>query len=191
MSDPGMIERKHVILRKGEYPVQDLKKPQIEFFIEKSLSLGAVETKIISPQSVVTAAWVRLKCQFGCARYGASHCCPPNTPDHLRMREVLDGYERVLLIHCRGDVSPTKIVLELEREAFLSGFYSALSFGAGPCKLCKECNPKKCIQTGKTRPSMEACGIDVYATARSNGLPIEVLKDRGCIPDRYGILLVD
>jgi hypothetical protein len=38
---------------------------------------------------------------------------------------------------------------------------------------------------------MEACGIDVYATVRANGCPIEVVRDRAEIPNRYGLLLID
>ena len=36
-------------------------------WIDAAQRLGAAETKAISPASVITAPWVRLKCQFGCA----------------------------------------------------------------------------------------------------------------------------
>ena len=38
---------------------------------------------------------------------------------------------------------------------------------------------------------MEACGIDVYATARANGYPIQVVRDRDEIPNRYGLVLIE
>jgi len=38
---------------------------------------------------------------------------------------------------------------------------------------------------------MEAAGIDVYATARGNGFPIEVVKDHSCPQDYYGLVLVE
>lgn len=38
---------------------------------------------------------------------------------------------------------------------------------------------------------MEACGIDVFATARGNGFPLEVLTNRGCQRTFYGLLLAD
>jgi hypothetical protein len=38
---------------------------------------------------------------------------------------------------------------------------------------------------------MEACGIDVFATARANGFPIEVLTDRSCPENCYGLLLIE
>ena len=38
---------------------------------------------------------------------------------------------------------------------------------------------------------MEAAGIDVYATARGNGFPIEVVKDHACPQNYYGLVLID
>jgi len=38
---------------------------------------------------------------------------------------------------------------------------------------------------------MEACGIDVYATARAAGYPIEVVKNRKCEENYYGIVLIE
>lgn len=161
-------------------------------FVQRACELGAVEAKLIDPSSIVTAAWVRLKCQYGCPHYNTRHCCPPHTPTPQQTREVLACYSRALLFHCTGmETSPTQIAFALEREVFLSGFYKALSFGAGPCWLCKECNPKECIQPLRARPAMEGCGIDVYATVRANGFPIEVVRDRSSVPNRYGLILIE
>ena len=59
----------------------------LEGFMERARKLGAVDTKVIDPASVITAAWVKLKCQFGCSEYGGSLCCPPNTPTAEEMRK--------------------------------------------------------------------------------------------------------
>jgi predicted metal-binding protein len=171
--------------------VKGEKLTDIDEFLAKAKALGATGAKSISHHTVITAPWVRLKCQFGCGGYNTSLCCPPNTPTPQQMREVLDGYTRAILVHCKGKAKPGKIVAKLEKEIFLSGFYKALALGAGPCRLCKECNKDECIHAEDARPSMEACGIDVYATVRSNGFPIEVVKDRTCEQNYYGIVLVD
>jgi len=56
-----------------------------------------------------------------------------------------------------------ELVADLEREIFLAGFYKALSFGCGPCGLCKTCEIENgCRYPEKARPSMEAAGIDVF-----------------------------
>ena len=85
----------------------------------------------------------------------------------------------------------TKIVGPLERHIFLAGFYKALAFGAGPCRLCRECNAEVCRHSDKARPSMEACGIDVFATVRANGFSVEVLSDEGDSQDYYGLVLIE
>jgi predicted metal-binding protein len=107
------------------------------------------------------------------------------------MREVIDAYQRAVLVHCKANVSPGAIVCRLEREAFLNGYYKALGLGAGPCRLCETCKRSHCDHPDEARPSMEACGIDVYATVRANGFPIEVLKDQSCEKNCYGLLLLD
>ena len=81
---------------------------------------------------------------------------------------------------------------ELEREAFLSGFYKAFALGAGPCYLCEDCELEEgCIHPHRARPAMEACGIDVYKTVREADFPIEVVKNRDCSQNYYGLLLLE
>jgi hypothetical protein len=38
---------------------------------------------------------------------------------------------------------------------------------------------------------MEACGIDVYQTARTAGYPIEVVQNSTCDQNYYGLLLLE
>jgi predicted metal-binding protein len=160
-------------------------------YLQRAREMGAVEAKVIDPASIVTAAWVRYKCQFGCGGYNSSLCCPPHSPKPEQTRAVIDCYNRAILIHCKRNGDPKKIARELEREIFLTGYYKALGLGDGPCRLCDKCNLERCIHPRDARPSMEACGIDVYATARGNGFPIEVVKDRTCDQNYYGVILVD
>ena len=160
-------------------------------FTRRACELGALEAKAIDPASIVTAAWVRLKCQYGCGGYGSSLCCPPYSPTPEETRKVLDCYQRAILVHCKPGVGVKKLVAVLEREVFLAGFYKAFALGSGPCSLCDECNLESCIHPYEARPSMEACGVDVYATARGNGYPIEVVKDESCDQNYYGVVLVD
>jgi len=107
------------------------------------------------------------------------------------MRKVIDCYSRAILLHCKTRSDPRKVVPELEREIFLSGFYKTLALGDGPCELCDECNLVKCTHPTEARPSMESCGIDVYATVKGNGFPIEVVVDHSCDQNYYGVILVD
>ncbi|MCJ7729906.1 MAG: DUF2284 domain-containing protein, partial [Sedimentisphaerales bacterium] len=137
---------------------------------------GVIDARIIPPSEVVTAGWVRLKCQFGCDGFGLCLVCPPFTPTPQQMREVLDVYRRAVLIHCEPDADVKAIAADLERDIFLLGCWKAFGLGAGPCYFCKSCpvEEKQCRHSDRARPSMEACGIDVFSTVKKAGFPIEV-----------------
>jgi predicted metal-binding protein len=161
-------------------------------FISRCVELGADDAKIISPQNVVTAEWVRWKCQYGCGGYGKRLTCPPYSPRPEETRRMLDEYGTAILIHCSESSGHIKeIIPTIEREAFLAGFYRAFGMGSGPCRLCDRCDLRNCKHPSGARPSMEACGIDVFSTARSAGYPIEVVRDRDCAQNYYGLLLLD
>jgi len=84
------------------------------------------------------------------------------------------------------------VVVNLEIEMFLDGYYKAWSMGSGPCRLCEECDlTNPCKEGYKARPAMEACGIDVYKTARDNGFPIEVVRTHGEEKNIYGVILAE
>ncbi len=53
----------------------------LEIYCQKAMERGMDGAKVIDPRSIVTAEWVRMKCQFGCPGYGGRLCCPPHTPD--------------------------------------------------------------------------------------------------------------
>ncbi len=159
-------------------------------FIASARKLGAKEAKIISPKTIVVAEWVRMKCRFGCSGYGQSLTCPPNSLQPEETRRAISFYKAAILVHGDSYTDIHALIPELEREIFLDGYYKAFGMGAGPCELCARCG-KTCRYPEKTRPAMEACGIDVYSTVRSNGYPIEVLKSSGCKGNYYGIVLID
>jgi len=75
---------------------------------------GVKDCRIISPSDVETAAWVRLKCQFGCDGYGQCLVCPPFTPTPDQMRKVLDAYDRGILIHFDSEADVKSIIADVE-----------------------------------------------------------------------------
>lgn len=159
-------------------------------YAKRAKELGAKEAKGIPAKSIVTAEWVRFKCRFGCDGYGQTLTCPPYSPAPEETKRTLSDYEYALLIHGDEHTDVSEIVATLEKEIFLDGHYKALAMGAGPCQLCAKC-PKFCRHPEEARPSMEACGIDVYSTVRANGFPIEVLKTPSCKGNYYGIVLIE
>lgn len=172
-------------------PSMKAARSRYEPFLKRIVDLGAKEAKVIQPLTVVTADWVRLKCQFGCDGYGSSLCCPPKSPTPEQTRRTLDGYQAAVLAHFGAEGHVTNSMATLEREVFLQGYHKALALGAGPCNLCRSCPEEGCKHPDKARPSMEACGIDVFSTARNNGYPIQVVLDESSEQNYYGLLLIE
>ena len=161
-------------------------------YLDLAKKSGAVWAKIIDPKNVVTAEWVRFKCQYGCNRYGTCLTCPPYSPTPAETKEMLKHYSKALIMVY--DIAEEKKEKEkrkklrkdlakLEREIFLDGYYKAFGMACGPCNLCEECNLSyPCKFEDIARPSMEACGIDVYSTLANVGYKLKVVKsyDEGC-----------
>jgi predicted metal-binding protein len=169
-----------------------LKTKDLKVFLEKALAVGASDVRVVRASTIRCEPWVRLKCQFGCGGYGKRLTCPPFTPTPEETARVVACYERAILIHSDDDVVVNRIVPRLEREVFLRGYFKALGFGSGPCRLCDRCDTGvRCRYPYLARPSMEACGIDVFTTVRANGLTIEVVRSKRQKGDYYGVILVD
>jgi len=101
-------------------------------------------------------------------------------------------YNHILLVQSHDARKLSSVVLEIERTAFLDGYYFA--FAIRTCNLCEICAVKKgnpCPTPDKVRPCDSSFGIDVYKTAKDLGLPCEVLKTKDDIQNRYGFVLLD
>jgi predicted metal-binding protein len=162
----------------------------LEKYIRQAKKSGAAQAQFIQADQVVTGHWVRLKCQYGCGSYGETLTCPPFAPTPEYMQKVLQEYSLGLLLTFRlesgEDEYPVRrqmkmTIAKLERKLFLDGYYGAFGMSSGPCNLCDKCDvDQPCQQPHLARPSMEACGIDVYATLRNVGLELEVVTtDKG------------
>jgi predicted metal-binding protein len=85
-----------------------------------------------------------------------------------------------------------RLMTALEAAAFKMGYRFATAFAGGDCVLCDVCVGKDgeaCRHPFEARPSMEAVGIDVVATAAAAGLAIEMpAADKPCWT---GLLLID
>jgi predicted metal-binding protein len=159
--------------------------------VKAAIEAGAKKAKIVSPEKVVTAHWVRWKCSYGCSAYQTNLMCPPYTPLPAETRKMLDQYKRAIFFEA-GRGHPKKIAVALEKKLFLQGFYKAFGMGAGPCHLCKECAFEQgCQKPEMARPALEACGIDVFATARNHGFAINVVRDENDVQHYFGLVLID
>lgn len=175
---------------------------------ELALSSGASAVKRVDVTRVKRGQWPRMKCQYGCAQYGNSLCCPPYTPTLSEMNRFLDEYKDGLLVQYsmpypkekgldwqQFDIDITnglhKVILEVEKAAMMKNYYKAFALKAGRCRLCKVCNLKKCIHPEEARPSLEACGIDVFALAEDNGFHAGMYTGMVDKVSVYGMVLIE
>ncbi len=184
-----------------------------EPLIARALENGASVAKVISPKDVFVAPWVKQKCQFGCRHYGNRFTCPPFAPTPEETGETLGRYEQALLVgyynlkrEAAGEEAKRRdihqLLYDLERDAFLGGYHKAFFYGAGPCRLCPECpaakieNPgmfhkKECKFPKEARPSMEAAGMDVYATVHRAGFDLHVVREHSDPYNCFGLVLLE
>jgi predicted metal-binding protein len=112
--------------------------------------------------------------------------------DQTGFEELLGCYSRALLVAGQPPLRDfQEHLLGLEKEAFLGGFKKALVFSGGPCCWCETCPADRCSHPEKRRPSLESCGCDVFALAKSCGIPVAPLRDSNDFVQFIGLLLVD
>ncbi len=157
-----------------------------------ALTHGFFAAEELNPTSIHSKAWVRAKCAYGCSQYGKRRSCPPHSMDQTEFQELLECYSLALLVVGQPPLRAFQDhLLALEREAFLGGFKKALVLSGGPCSWCENCDDQQCRFPEKRRPSLEACGCDVFALAESCGITVGPLKSSDDFVQYFGLLLVD
>ncbi len=181
----------------------------LEGFRNQALDIGATGSEIIKACRVKVDERVKMKCRVPrCTYYGESANCPPFSPDVDEMKKTINKYSHAVVIKLNVPVDDfsdrkrfvtegakhyrkiTQIVSAIELAAFHSGYYLALAFGAGCCKLhlcdglfCQYLDSQKCRYNMQARPSMESVGIDVFDLVTAVGwdiYPIGGKTDKAC-----------
>ena len=175
----------------------------LEAYCQKAVANGATHALVTEGRQIITAPWALWRCQFGCTDYGKYYSCPPCTPTIEQTRQMLDSYNRVILLHLQWSLGRRgeqeikgymENVVALEQQLELDGFYRAFSMLTGRCLFCKECALTRnhpCSFPKKARPAMEGCGIDIYQTAHRLGLPMYPLRHADDVRNIYCLVLVD
>ena len=170
-------------------------------YLIQALKSGFSWAKIISPKNVVVAEWVKLKCQYGCNCFGTCLTCPPFSPTPDYIKRMLKFYSQALILifdipsYAKEKERRRKMrkeIAKIERQMFLDGYFKVFGMASGPCNLCLECDiTKPCKFEELARPSMEACGIDVYTTLAKVGYKLKVVKDTQEKCQYCGLILID
>lgn len=165
----------------------------MEKYIHLAKELKIVDAMIISPQEIYFDIRAILKCRWGCEYHFQEDIrCGTRGITYQERAEMVKRYNHILLVHSHDAMALSAAVLEIERRAFLDGYYFAFAIRA--CNLCKVCAVKggnPCPTPYKVRPCDQSFGIDVYQTVRNLGLPCEVLQNKNEIQNRYGFILLD
>ncbi len=165
----------------------------MEKYIQFAKRLRMTEAMIISPKQIFFDIRAILKCRWGC-----EYSLQENVKCHTRETtyeervEMIKSYNHILLIQSHEARALSAAVLEIERAAFLDGYYFA--FAIRTCNLCETCSVKHgnpCPTPDKVRPCDSIFGIDVYKTARNLGLPCNVLQTEDDVQNRYGFVLLN
>lgn len=156
--------------------------------------LGAVDAIVISLRDIVFDPRTYIKCMYGCSTWGKSWICPsaPGALKPWEAKDVLSRYKKALIIHTHDKDTSQMISLSIESKAFVDGYYFA--FSMSDCGLCQECSfpdREPCRFPRKARPAMQAMGIDVFATARGQGLPIETLACENQKGNWYSLVMLE
>ncbi len=158
--------------------------------------------KWIMANEMKVSQWVRMKCMFGCDEFGNASC-PPNVPSVEDCKAFFNEYEYIVIFHFEKIVKKDDYpkdwaqdvynkLLELEKAVFLSGYYKAFLLSLCSCSFCGDCMKTRidCNKPLLGRPTPEALAVDVFATVRPQGFPINVLNEKETKMNRYAFLLV-
>jgi predicted metal-binding protein len=171
----------------------------LEKYRTMALKMGATQAAVIKTADIPVDERVTLKCRIPrCFGYGVGAHCPPNTLKPEELREILKKFQFAVffikevpaevIVRDKATIKERvaayqevyKIVNDLESLAFHDGHYLAFGFGAGSCRhtfcgqmeSCQAMEGKKCRFSLRSRPSMEAVGIDVYKMVARAGWDI-------------------
>ncbi|MFH1560932.1 MAG: DUF2284 domain-containing protein [Chloroflexota bacterium] len=156
-----------------------------------------------------------------CLRAGETPSCPPYAPDLDLVRGAIARFSHAVLVKCevgpieeyapgRGETraeqrrtlafhqKTSEVVFGLERQAYKDGYYLAMGLGGGSCKdylcnglVCQFLDSGRCRFPNRSRPAMEAMGIDVIdLLAKVGWEAYALLDDLSSIPCAISVGIV-
>jgi len=166
----------------------------LEKYCRAALELGADHAVPFTIDQIVFDPRTILKCMFGCADWGFGLTCPSRKGSLMpwEYEKVLRRYSRGIIIHSTSKKISQEVSFEIERKAFLDGYYFA--FSLSDCSLCEKCvgfSGGRCANPKKARPAFHSVGIDVFRTVRQFGLPLEPLRDANDQQNWYSAVFID
>jgi predicted metal-binding protein len=200
----------------------DILRRDAEAYCALAVERGALAARVVSAAEVPVDERVALKCSVPkCFGYAASANCPPHSMKPDETRKLLSLFRcgvafrlvvpPEVIVRNRATIAQRveayrrvfEIASAVESAAFYDGYYLAVAFAAGSCKStfcydkpCAVLGGEKCRNALRSRPSMEAVGIDCYRLASGLGwdvFPIGSGAKADCVGHGtlMGLVLVD
>ncbi|MDR0973099.1 MAG: DUF2284 domain-containing protein [Prevotellaceae bacterium] len=165
-----------------------------DFYLAKALELGADHAVAFETSQIVFDPRTLIKCMFGCDSWGYEHTCPsrPGALKPWEYQRIFERYSWGIIIHATEKRRSQQVSFAIESQAFTDGYYFA--FSLSDCGLCAECSgydKQPCRFPKKARPAFHSVGIDVFATVRQFGLPIETLSQREEPQNWYSAVFIE
>lgn len=166
----------------------------LDRYLALALELGAADAVPFTPEDIAFESRTILKCMFGCTDWGKGPTCPSRAGSLMpwEYEPVLRRYAWGVIIHAADKKIAQEASYAIEKQAFVDGYY--LAFSMSDCACCSQCvgvkgNP--CANPKKARPAFHSVGIDVFATARHFGLPIETLASDDAPQNWYAAVWIE
>lgn len=144
------------------------------------------ELVFMDPKQMIFEECVKMNC-FYCGKYGRNWRCPPNLPD-IDYPKMFSEYDEGMFVSYTFDTSNKaqyetirnessvilhKTLLQIEKWFYDHNSSTAISFGAGSCKLCKGgCGKERCNNPYMSRSPLEATGVNIIKTTAKFGMDI-------------------
>jgi predicted metal-binding protein len=166
----------------------------LERYRALGLELGAADVVGFTPNDIVFEPRTILKCMFGCSDWGLGPTCPSRAGSLMPWdyEPILRRYSWGVIVHSPDKKTAQDVSFAIERRAFIDGHY--LAFSMSDCARCAECvglKGKPCADPKRARPAFHSVGIDVFATARAFGLPVETLESEDDPQNWYAAVWVE
>lgn len=178
--------------------IQQEKRDLLKFVMQQN---SLAEIVFMNPNDLVFEENVKMNC-FYCGKYGNNWRCPPNLPDidyfkmfseydegaFISLSYEIESNEQYEEVRNESSVVLHKILLAVERWMWEHNRSTAISFGAGSCKLCKGgCGKEKCNNPYMSRSPLEATGVNVVKSAKKYGIDISFPTKKKMI--RIGLIV--
>lgn len=164
---------------------------------------GLSEVKFIHAPQIIVAQSSRLRCQYLCQQQRQSANCPPFSPTHTDMRTVLDEYRFGVMVRRETKFADAdepmaewaqfqSSMLEAEGESFRRGYSKAFAVAIGNCIYQHlDDSMRPCDFEGKSRPTLEAVGVNLTDTLEIIGWDRWLVREPGEAFQMFGLLLLE